>query len=119
MHLAWISTTDFDEAVKFYSETLGMTLLERTDEYKWAELRGSDGAMLGIHGPDGDCPLKPGHNAILTFSVDDIEKEFEKLKSDGVEVIGDIQEVPGHVKLLLFKDPSGNMAQLVQVLNGK
>ena len=42
-------------------------------------------------------------------------KEMEKvLQENNVELIGDIMEIPGHVKLLLFKDPDGNLFHLAQ-----
>ncbi len=117
MNLAWIVADDFDATLKFYTEVIGLKLLSRSEDFEWAELEGEGGAMLGLSGKSDECPLKPGMNSILTYSVENIEEAQKELKEKGVELMGDVQEVPGHVKLLLFKDVSGNMGQLVELIN--
>lgn len=116
MNLAWIVGKDFDKTIKFYTEVLGLTLLSRMDEYQWAELQGKDGAMIGVSVESEMCPLKAGQNAILTYTVDNIEEVRKEFLEKGVNLIGDIVEVPGHVKLQLFTDSDGNMSQLAQLL---
>lgn len=120
MHLAWIASKDFNEAIKFYTEVLGLKLLSKNETFNWAELQGEEGVMVGLSGPSQDCshesPLKPGQNAVLTFTVTNIEEAREELLKNGTELLGEIQEVPGHVKLQLFKDPSGNLCHLCQLI---
>ena len=41
--LVWITVSDFSRAVKFYTEVVGLQLLEKNDEWGWAELRGENG----------------------------------------------------------------------------
>ncbi|MEC7838997.1 MAG: VOC family protein [Chlamydiota bacterium] len=118
MNLAWIVAEDFEQTLKFYTEVLGLKLISRTDEYKWAELEGEDGAMIGVAGKSDESPVMPGQNAVLTYTVENIEEATSELKEKGVELIGAIQEVPGHVKMQLFKDPNGTLGQLVQLLRG-
>ena len=48
--------------------------------------------------------------------VDDIERERKRLESSGVKFEGKTEEIPGMVKLAIFRDPSGNRLQLCQVL---
>lgn len=37
IHLAWIVVSDIEAAVKFYTETVGLTLMEFSKEYGWAK----------------------------------------------------------------------------------
>lgn len=117
--LAWIVVKDLKKAVHFYTEILGLQLRECHEEFGWAELQGHDGgALLGIaqasaHQPD----LRPGENAFVTFSVEDLEASKNEMMQRGVQCIGDVQEVPEHVKMQMIIDADGNRFQLVQVLS--
>lgn len=117
MHLSWIVVADIESAVKFYTETVGLTLKEFSKEYNWAELSGADGARLGIaqHCPSSEVGI--GANAVVTISVVDIEKAKNEFVNKDVQLIGDILEIPGHVKMQTFKDKDGNTFQLCQLLN--
>ncbi len=124
MNLAWIMASDFQKSLKFYTEVLGLTLTSPVHpEFEWAELQGEDGAMIGLGGTScaesaekEATPHAPGKNAVLTFTVDDIEASRKELDEKGVKLLGDIQVIPGHVKMQLFCDPDGNLGQLVQLL---
>lgn len=116
--LIWISVRDFEKALSFYTETLGLKLLEKHEEFGWAELEGHDGgtrfAIAKCQGGEGE--ILPGQNGVATFSVDSIEVAVDDLKKKGVRLIGAIQEVPGHVKLQMVQDGDGNHIQLVELL---
>jgi len=116
--LAWIVVKDLKKAVKFYTETAGLKLLKASEEHGWAELQCHEsGAMLGIAVQQKENILKAGQNACVTFTVDDIEKAKKDLKKKGAKILGDIQEVPGHVRLLMVVDIDGNHFQLAQMLD--
>jgi predicted enzyme related to lactoylglutathione lyase len=116
--LAWIVVKDFKKAVKFYTETVGLKLLKVSEEYGWAELQGQDGgAMLGIATEQSENPLKPGHNACLTLTVEDIEEAQKSMQNKGAKLLGEIQEISGHVRLLMGIDADGNYFQLAQMLD--
>lgn len=116
--LAWITVKNFDEAIKFYSEALGLEQKDFAPEYKWAEFAGyAGGARLGICEACQDNPIEAGDNAVISFTVDDLEAACVFLKKKGAEFIGTIQEVPGHVRMQLIKDPSGNLIHMCQVLH--
>ncbi len=115
--LAWIVVTDLDKAVRFFTEVVGLKLLTRADEWGWAELGGEDGGSeLGIALAGMETHVKPGQNAIMTFTVADILQSKSEMSKKGVKLIGDIIEVPGHVKMQYFQDGDGNLFQLVQQL---
>lgn len=122
--LAWISVKDLKQAVKFYTESVGLKLMEMNEEWGWAELEGHDGgARLGLaqyveKGTcDMDSPIKPGENAILSFTVDNIEKAREEMELKGVKLIGSVVDIPGHVKMQLLQDNDGNFMHIVECIN--
>lgn len=114
--LSWITVSDLDKAKKFFVEKLGMNLKTEDSTFGWLEFSGSQegGSVLGVGRDDAHNPVKPGHNAIMTFKVDDIVKTKEDCEAKGVSFLGPIMEVPGHVKLVFFVDEDGNKFQLVQ-----
>jgi predicted enzyme related to lactoylglutathione lyase len=117
--LAWIVVKDFKKAIKFYTETVGLKVITMSEEYGWAELQGhNNGAMLGIAVEREESPIKAGQNACVTFTVEDIEKAQESFHRKGAKFLGEIQEVPGHVRMLTGVDVDGNHFQLAQVLDG-
>ena len=119
--LVWISVKDFEKSLDFYTKVLGLTLIEKNEEYGWAELEAEDGGVrLGIakclENGKGDGEIPPGHNSVATFSVEDIEDAINDLKSGPTKLIGKVQEIPGHVKLQMVQDPDGNHFQLVEMM---
>lgn len=118
--LAWILVKDFKKAVKFYTEVAGLKLIEMNEEWGWAELEGHDGGgmRLGIAQDNPQCqgPTKPGQNAVITFTVDNIEKEIKHMQKQGATLIGNIEVVPGHVKMQSVKDAEGNVFQIVELI---
>lgn len=118
MDLVWIVVKDFKKAVKFYTETVGLKLLRNDEEFGWAELQGKEGgAMLGICTESSENNLKPGDNACMTFTVENLDKSKAFFLQKGAKFLGDIQEIPGHVRLLTGVDADGNHFQLAQMLN--
>lgn len=118
--LSWILVSDINKAKKFFTEVVGLEIRSDTPEYGWIELMPKDGGSalgIGQYNPQYGKDAKPGENAIVTFTVDDIVKAKALFQEKNVTLMGDIVEVPGHVKMLFFADEDGNKFQLVQVLN--
>lgn len=114
--LAWVSTSNFSEAKKFFVDTLGLNVASGCEDYSWLELSGEEkGMLLGVAGASDECEVKPGNNAVVTFTVDNIEQAREELSQKGVKV-DEIKEVPGHVKMCnIYFD--GNVYQIVECLD--
>jgi predicted enzyme related to lactoylglutathione lyase len=112
MTVAWFSANDFEEAKKFYGHVLG---LKKTFEMQgWAEFSNAEGeASIGV-AANPHNGKEPGATVVLR--VDDIERERKRLQTGGVQFEGRVEEIPGVVKLAMFRDPSGNRLQLCQVL---
>lgn len=116
-HLAWFVVSDLNKSKKFFTEELGFKLSNESEEFGWMELNGVDGGMtIGIARKDDMTPILPGQNAVITITVDDVVKAKESLTKKGVKMHGEIQEIPGHVKMQLFSDNDGNYFQLCQLL---
>ena len=61
--------------------------------------------------------MKAGSNAVICINVVDVVAAQAELASKNVRIIGDIQEVPGQVKMILVQDPSGNLYNVVEKLS--
>jgi predicted enzyme related to lactoylglutathione lyase len=106
--ISWFSVKDFEQAKKFYGESLGLKKTFETEQ--WAEFAGGEGeASIGL-AVNPRAGKEPGATVVL--QVPDIEDERRRLESRGVS----FEEVPGMVKLATFRDPSGNRLQLCQLL---
>lgn len=122
IQMAWTVVNDLEKAIQFYTETLGLILMENCAEYGWAELSGPSGSRLGLamrkdnSGEWDAANVQPGHNAVVTITVKDIEAAVKSYQEKGVRLLGKIMEVPGEVKLQTFQDPDGNLFQLAELL---
>jgi predicted enzyme related to lactoylglutathione lyase len=112
--LVWITVKDMNAAIKYYTEVLGFEVVSRHDAFKWAEIKGPQGIHLGLGEGEECCGVKSGGNAIITVVVKDLIKARRELQKSGATLVGNIQEVPGHVVLQTVKDPFGNVLQLCQ-----
>lgn len=117
MELAWVVVKDLNEAIRYYKDILGMRVLEVHEGFGWAEVQGQEGGLrLGLAQMNDVDGMAAGSNAIITLRVKDIESARNELKEQGVTLIGEVIEVPGHVKLQSFSDLDGNRCQLVQAV---
>ncbi len=115
--LTWIVVKDIQSAIKFYTEVVGLTLHKHHAEFGWAELSGPDESRLGLAQENDEMDIKAGMNAITAISVEDIDSARSSFLKQGAKLIGEIVEVPGHVKMQTFEDADGNTLQIVQQLN--
>lgn len=115
--LSWIVVSDFNKSKDFFKNVLNLDLLESNEQFGWAELKGkAGGCLLGLARYSADDPfdVKPGANAVMTFTVDNLNETMSEFKAKGVSFIGDVIEVPNGPKMVSFKDLDGNLFQLVE-----
>lgn len=117
IELSWIVVKDIKGAIKYYTHVIGLDLKEYNEEYGWAELSGPNGSLLGIAQECPENDTKAGTNAVLTITVQDINKTIERYRKEGVQLVGEVIEIPGHVKMQTFRDKDGNTLQIVQKLH--
>ena len=116
---------DQDKALKFYTEVLGF--VKKNDfpvgEFKWL-------TVVSPEEPNGtELLLEPSENPatktfkkavseqgipVAAFAVDDIQKEYARLKKLGVEFTMEPTNM-GMTTMAVFNDTCGNLIQLYQV----
>ena len=116
INLSWIAVSDLEKAIEYYTNVVGLTLLEKHPQFGWAELSGPNGARLGLAQASEEGGPAAGGNAVVSITIDSIEA-FKNEKKDSVEFVGETQEVPGHVILQLCRDTDGNQFHLAQKLD--
>jgi predicted enzyme related to lactoylglutathione lyase len=110
--LSWYPAQDLEKAKKFYGEVLG---LKKTFEIQgWAEFSHAEGAAsIGL---SANPAYAERQGATVVLKVDDLEQARKELSQRGVKFEGEVEEVPGIVRIATFRDPLGNRLQLAQVL---
>lgn len=122
--LTSVMVDDQDKALQFYTQVLGF--LKKTEipmgEVKWLTVVSPDGPddVELLLEPMGFAPAKTFQKALFdagipwtAFTVDDIQKEFERMKKLGVVFKTDPVSM-GPVMVAVFEDTCGNLIQIVQ-----
>ncbi|HUU54637.1 MAG TPA: VOC family protein [Armatimonadota bacterium] len=118
-HIA-VVTTDLGRAVTFYTEVLGFeeTLRLETTHSGTIVFVSANGTQLELFG--GGKPKEQGegegkvgypHVALL---VDDVDAEYERLRSLGVEFDMPPAEAEAGIRLAFFRDPDGNAIEIIR-----
>jgi len=128
INLSSIMVDDQDKALKFYTEKLGF--VKKTDmpigEYRWLTVTSPDGpeGVELVLEPMGFAPARDYQKALYeagipltAFLSDDINGEYKKLKSRGVNFRSEPQAM-GAIISVLFEDTCGNLINLVQPTQG-
>src|SRR3990167_4907103 len=116
IRLVWIVVKDLEVALDFYIRVAGLSLREKNAEYGWAELSGPEGILLGIAEESASMDEKAGSNGVVALSVKNLEAARVHFIKQGATLVGEVVEVPGHVKMQTFVDIDGNKMQLVEEL---
>src|SRR5262245_11835509 len=122
--LASVLVDDQDKALDFYTRVLGFrkTTEVPLGEHRWLTVVSPDdpdGPELLLE-PDAHPAAKPWKKALVgdgipltSFSVEDVEQEFERLRGLGVEFTQEPTSM-GPVTTAIFDDTCGNLIQIVQ-----
>ena len=103
-----IYVSDLNRAVAFYTETLGLKLLQQAGDH-FAMIDAGRGSCLGLH-PTGPKSPKAGRSGSISVGLNvaqPIEEVLKALEAKGVVFRGPIVN-DGPVKLASFGDPDGN-----------
>jgi len=122
-----VSIDDYEKALKFYTEVLGFQKkhdIPLGDGARWITVvspQEPNGTELLLE-PNADYPAMKALKASLVkdgipftaFEVDDIQKEYTRLKNLGVEFTMEPTNM-GMSTIAIFDDTCGNLIQLYQV----
>ena len=97
-----VMVADMDKAIDFYTDKLGLKLLNHYGNY-YAEIQAPD-LLIGLHPKSEETVL--GNNMSIGFGVKEFDQEVEALKSKGVAV--EI-EADGWIRLAYFTDLDNNV----------
>lgn len=115
-----IWTEDLDQSIQFYTELLGMRLVERVKlnddvELAFLSFPGQESVQVELIGRDLAGMPQEGLVNHLAFTVEDIEAIVEKLRKQGIAIS---EEWPKTIldgrKIAFFQGPSGEKLELFQ-----
>jgi catechol 2,3-dioxygenase-like lactoylglutathione lyase family enzyme len=114
---------DYDEAIRFYCDTLHFTLLEDTkmsETKRWVRVSppGSEGCGLLLAravGPEQESRIgnQSGGRVFLFLHTDNIDRDYQNLLDKGVRIVRE-PSVEAFGKVLVFADLYGNLWDLIQ-----
>jgi len=121
---ASVFVADQDKALKFYTEALGFAKKHDIPmgQFRWLTVTSPAGGtdVELVLEPMAFPPAKVYQKALYdaevpltVFTVDDIQKEYARLKALGVSFKAEPKDI-GPVILAMFDDTCGNFIQLVQ-----
>ena len=126
VHVALV-VRDYDEAIAFYTEKLGFTLVEDTyqpeQDKRWvivAPARDSSGATLLLARattPEQERCIgnQTGGRVFLFLGTDDFRRDYDRMTAAGVRFVRPPSEMP-YGTVALFEDLYGNRWDLVEYL---
>lgn len=112
---AGVRGNEFDEAVKFFSEQVGLPLARRMDKTGLAHFKLPTGELFEVyapHYPSADLHASP----VVGFRVKDLRAARAEMKENGVEFATDIESWEGD-SWCYFRSPDGHLYQLFEKAN--
>ena len=110
-----VFVTDWDRALRFYTETLGIATVFRSDEMGWAQLATGEAelALERVDPDDDEARDLVGRLVGLSLQVADIEATYKTLIERGVEFQAPPEKQPWGGVLAHLRDPDGNVITLL------
>ena len=105
---ATIVVADMEQAVGFYTATLGLSAGARHDDFAFVH---APGVTIGLHHKSGHDRNMPRGNLSIGFEVADMEAAVRRLKDNGVALTPFENE---EAKFALFADPDGAPLYFIQ-----
>lgn len=125
-----VSIHDYDQALKFYTEVLGFVKkrdIPLPNGDRWltvASPEEPDGTELLLEPNTGYPAMKALKESLVkdgipftAFQVDDIQKDYARLKKLGVEFTMEPTNM-GTTTVAIFNDTCGNLIQMYQMTGG-
>jgi catechol 2,3-dioxygenase-like lactoylglutathione lyase family enzyme len=129
IYVTSVFVDDQAKALNFYTEKLGFIVKHDIPlgDHRWLTVvskEAPEGTELVLE-PDAHPAVPPYKSALVndgipaaSFKVDDLKKEFERLRHLDVEFIVEPMDA-GTVRMAIFDDTCGNLIQLIEMIEGK
>jgi glyoxylase I family protein len=136
LHHVAIGVNDIDKALKFYTEALGFEIVQQSEfnnveavnqtigldaiNAKMAMLKAPN-AFVELwqysHPAPEDSRSRPSDYGYthLALQVDDIQLEYDRLKTHGMEFVGEVVHFGDDASAIYGRDPSGNLIELYEI----
>jgi predicted enzyme related to lactoylglutathione lyase len=102
---------DVKQETEFYTQALGMSVVEAASSPTFVTLRSDGGAMIGLQDKrTSQLPPKDEEHAgrlELSFEVDDVDATWKRWKECGVEMVTEPVNLP-FGRYFMAKDPEGH-----------
>lgn len=112
LRVSSIWSQDLNNLLPFYRDVLGLSVGLEAPGFVVLGDPGGPAVALGTHSEVRGRATDPARH-IVGFECDDIRKDWRRLKDAGVEFVEDPKDY-GTVWVATFKDPEGNLLQLLQ-----
>ena len=109
---ASIWSADLNNLLPFYRDTIGLKTRFESPAFVVFGDENAATLALGTHSEVKGKNMDPARH-MVALATDDVEAEFQRLKSKGVEFIEEPTKFD-QVTIATFKDPEGNYIQLFQ-----
>ena len=139
LHHVAIGVSDFDMALKFYTEALGFEIVQESEldnDVQANQVIGLDAVkakMAMLKAPNAYLELWQYSNPDpvdlcsrpcdygyphIALQVDDIEAECDRLKTHGMKFVGDPVHYGDAASAIYGRDPCGNIIELYEIKAG-
>lgn len=106
--------SDLDVAKQFYVDTLGLKLVKTAERWLILDVSGNQFILMAGGRPVAERePYGTECATVLCFLSEDIDRDYEALKSKGVRFFSEVNVV-AEGKYVGFQDPDGNLLELIQ-----
>jgi catechol 2,3-dioxygenase-like lactoylglutathione lyase family enzyme len=116
LSMSAIWSEDLNNLLPFYRDTLGLSVGHEAPGFTVLGDPNTPTIALGTHSEVHGRASDPNRH-IIGLATDDIDAEYTRLKSKGVEFLEEPSAAgAAPVRFASFKDPEGNLLQLVQYM---
>ena len=119
-----LAVNDLQEARNFFSENFGLSTSEqehfRELIFSFVPMKGTNLELLQSTEPDGQIAkfIKKRGQGIhhISFEVDDVQSELDRLKRNGLELINEKPYLNAHKDLVAFIHPKSAFGVLIELI---
>ena len=106
-----LPASDFEASVRLYRDLLELPIVKegKDDFSRFAHF---DCSGFGFHVYEWTKPFNRAHTGLQMY-VDDVDKLYEELRSQGVKFSGEIRDEPWGGRQVTVADPDGNLFNLL------